>query len=61
MESMGNKNANEIYAKHVPICWERPSPNNQYLDFYIEEWIRAKYDRKEFMEGNSLKQTYCSG
>ena len=61
MASMGNDKANEIYANNVPICWKRPRSEDHHLDFYMEEWIRAKYDRKEFMEGNSSKQNYCKG
>lgn len=61
MASMGNSKSNEIHLKNVPICWKIPTANDHELDFYMEEWIRAKYDRKEFMEGNSSKQTYCKG
>ncbi len=31
------------------------------LDFYVEEWIRAKYERKEFKEENENELHYCSG
>jgi len=61
MESTGNTKANEKYTKNVPICWRKPDPNYNCPDFYMEEWIRAKYDRKEFMEGNSSMQRYCHG
>ena len=61
MAAMGNVKSNEIYEKNVPVCWRRPTPIDHRTDFYIEEWIRAKYERKEFMEGNDSKQAYCKG
>ena len=61
MKSMGNTRSNEIYEKNVPICWKQPTPDTHCLDFYMDEWIRAKYDHREFVEENSAKQTYCKG
>ncbi|XP_065066358.1 arf-GAP with dual PH domain-containing protein 1-like isoform X1 [Rhopilema esculentum] len=61
MAAKGNIKSNEIYEKNVPVCWRRPTPIDHRTDFYIEEWIRAKYERKEFMEGNDSKQAYCRG
>ena len=61
MAKTGNLKSNAIYEKNVPACWRRPTPFDHHLEFYVEEWIRAKYERKEFMEGNESKQTYCQG
>lgn len=61
MAKTGNLKSNAVYEKNVPACWRRPTPFDHHLEFYVEEWIRAKYERKEFMEGNESKQTYCQG
>jgi hypothetical protein len=46
MQEMGNKKAKEIYEANVPEGYRRPNENDTYE---LEQWIRAKYDRKEFM------------
>eukprot|EP00794_Sanderia_malayensis_P009097 gene9097-10068_t len=61
MASMGNVKSNAIWAKKVPICWRKPTPEDHDLEFYVEEWIRAKYERREFREDNEKELVYCSG
>ncbi|XP_053201575.1 arf-GAP with dual PH domain-containing protein 1-like [Panonychus citri] len=47
MEQYGNELAKEHYEKHVPPYYRRPSHDDPNV--LREQWIRAKYERKEFM------------
>ncbi|KAI2797926.1 hypothetical protein BLOT_014778 [Blomia tropicalis] len=47
MEVNGNLAVNKEYEKHVPPYYRRPSPNDPHV--VREQWIRAKYERKEFV------------
>jgi len=53
MQEMGNGRAREIYEANVPENYRRPNENDTYE---LEQWIRAKYDRKEFMKKDGLKE-----
>jgi len=46
MQDMGNGKAKELYEYSVPEHHRRPNESDTYA---LEQWIRAKYDRKEFM------------
>lgn len=45
MVKMGNARAKEIYEYHVPANYKRPDESDTYG---LEQWIRSKYERKEF-------------
>eukprot|EP01114_Cavostelium_apophysatum_P008876 TRINITY_DN2178_c1_g1_i1.p1 TRINITY_DN2178_c1_g1~~TRINITY_DN2178_c1_g1_i1.p1 ORF type:complete len:515 (+),score=112.31 TRINITY_DN2178_c1_g1_i1:158-1702(+) len=47
MQEVGNARAKEIYEYNVPENYRRPNENDTYE---LEQWIRAKYERKEFMK-----------
>jgi len=46
MQEVGNAKAKEIYEALIPDNYRRPNENDGYA---LEQFIRAKYDRKEFM------------
>ncbi|XP_068108219.1 arf-GAP with dual PH domain-containing protein 1-like [Hyperolius riggenbachi] len=48
LEKHGNDAAKATYEAHVPVYYYRPT----HLDCQVlrEQWIRAKYERKEFMK-----------
>ncbi|CAN0285089.1 unnamed protein product [Lampetra planeri] len=47
MASLGNKAVKAKYEKHVPPFYYRPKPND--CQVVREQWIRAKYERQEFI------------
>ena len=47
MTNFGNLKSKMIYEARVPLCWKRLAPTDGPV--CREQWIRAKYDRKEFM------------
>jgi len=47
MQENGNGKLKEIYEYNVPENYRRPNENDTYE---LEQWIRAKYERKEFMK-----------
>jgi len=47
MQEMGNGRAREIYEALLPDNFRRPNESDNYA---LEQFIRAKYDRKEFMK-----------
>ncbi|XP_065194209.1 arf-GAP with dual PH domain-containing protein 1-like [Sycon ciliatum] len=49
LETVGNVGANEHWAKHVPLAFKRPRPDERPDSVLREQWIRAKYERKEFL------------
>lgn len=61
MSTMGNIKSNEKWTKNVPVCWKRPTPLDHDLDFYVEEWVRAKYERREFLDESEANRPYCTG
>ncbi|KAK2833564.1 hypothetical protein Q5P01_017453 [Channa striata] len=46
MKSNGNASTRAVYEKAVPVYYYRPTPNDSVV--LREQWIRAKYERKEF-------------
>lgn len=57
LSNMGNDKAKEKYEQFVPLCYKRPSHKDAHVA--KEQWIRAKYEREEFM--NESRQFYLSG
>ncbi|KAL7640775.1 UNVERIFIED_CONTAM: hypothetical protein RMT77_009050 [Armadillidium vulgare] len=57
MESLGNSEAKKKYEKHCPIFYRKPSPDDPVV--LLEQWIRAKYERLEFIHVD--KQKYNTG
>ncbi|XP_070580110.1 arf-GAP with dual PH domain-containing protein 1-like isoform X1 [Ptychodera flava] len=57
MAAAGNLSAKEKYEQYVPPCVRRPGPTDCHV--LREQWIRAKYERHEFMDVD--KQTYLHG
>lgn len=53
MQSMGNIKANEIYEHNVPKFYLRPLECDSPC--VRENWIRAKYVRKDFIKGEDEK------
>ncbi|RMX53010.1 hypothetical protein pdam_00018255 [Pocillopora damicornis] len=49
MEEHGNAKGNAVWAKNVPLCYRRPKPSDAHV--LREQWIRAKYERTEFIDG----------
>lgn len=58
MEEHGNIKGNDIWAKNVPVFYRRPKPTDPHV--LKEQWIRAKYERKEFVDG-SPEPSYLKG
>ncbi|XP_051905810.1 arf-GAP with dual PH domain-containing protein 1-like isoform X2 [Hippocampus zosterae] len=58
MDSVGNLAAKAQYEQTVPAFYYRPTSNDCAL--LREQWIRAKYERKEFMPGGS-QESYSAG
>jgi hypothetical protein len=46
MENMGNGKAKELYEQSLPEYFRRPNESDGYA---LEQFIRAKYERKEYM------------
>ncbi|CDQ89345.1 unnamed protein product [Oncorhynchus mykiss] len=60
MKTRGNAAANAFYEKCVPLFYYRPQEKDCVV--LKDQWIRAKYERREFTgESNSLQQGYSSG
>lgn len=55
MTSKGNTKVNAEYEAHVPAYYKRPTPDDPHI--LREQWIRAKYERKEFLEPKPLPYT----
>jgi stromal membrane-associated protein len=47
MEDVGNGKAREIFESALPQNFRRPNESDSYA---LEQFIRAKYDRKEYMK-----------
>lgn len=56
MEEMGNEKAKQKYEQHVPPCYRVPKPGDPPV--LQEQWVRAKYERQEFIHVD--KQTYIT-
>ena len=54
---IGNKKSKLEYEKRIPACYRKPRSND--LPILLEQFIRAKYERKEF--SNSQMPVYISG
>ncbi|ESO07527.1 hypothetical protein HELRODRAFT_75990 [Helobdella robusta] len=52
IQDIGNKISNSTYERKMPPCYRRPTYNDPIV--MMEQWICAKYERKEFMEGMPL-------
>ncbi|XP_057311231.1 arf-GAP with dual PH domain-containing protein 1-like [Hydractinia symbiolongicarpus] len=60
MERMGNALGARKWEHSVPDCWP-PVSKSDYEDL-IEQWIKAKYERQEFVDGaGACKQSYANG
>ncbi|KAA0196908.1 hypothetical protein HAZT_HAZT009084 [Hyalella azteca] len=46
LESGGNRLVAKKTERFVPACYRRPKPGDPHV--LIEQWIRAKYERREF-------------
>ncbi|GIY65723.1 arf-GAP with dual PH domain-containing protein 1 [Caerostris darwini] len=57
MEEIGNVKAKAKYEMHIPMCYRRPCVTDP--DVLKEQFIRAKYEREEFMHVD--KQIYTTG
>ncbi|XP_059195615.1 arf-GAP with dual PH domain-containing protein 2-like [Centropristis striata] len=58
MQEMGNSAAKAIYEKCVPPFFYRPHQKDCIV--LKDQWIRAKYERREFTGENNYLQAYCS-
>lgn len=57
---VGNSKAKERYEAKVPPCWLPPKPDSRQI--CLEQWIRAKYERMEFIEEiEEVKRPYITG
>ncbi|XP_042203677.1 arf-GAP with dual PH domain-containing protein 1-like isoform X3 [Homarus americanus] len=54
MEAVGNLQAKQHYEQHIPACYRIPHAGDPPV--LLEQWIRAKYERQEFIQVD--KQTY---
>jgi len=54
MQNVGNAKAKEIYEANVPANFSRPSEGDNYG---LEQWIRAKYDRKLYIKKEGQQAT----
>lgn len=64
LESKGNRFAKDRYEHLVPSYYRQPTCKDQkMISVLLDQWIRAKYERKEFVEGSSCpaSRTYESG
>ncbi|EGC34791.1 hypothetical protein DICPUDRAFT_34424, partial [Dictyostelium purpureum] len=51
MQNMGNRKANQIYEEFMPAHFRKPDHNTD--THTLEQFIRGKYERKEFMRKDS--------
>lgn len=65
MKEHGNISANNYWEASVPVCWKRPVQTDNLV--CREQWIRAKYERKEFVHNdngiidNDASKPYITG
>lgn len=57
MEEVGNHNSNVSFEKIVPLCYRKPTHKDCRV--LREQWIRAKYEREEFIYPD--RQIYTFG
>ncbi|ESN99342.1 hypothetical protein HELRODRAFT_155972 [Helobdella robusta] len=57
LRSLGNTKVNSKYEENVPLFYKRPLPSDPQV--VKEQWIRAKYERKEFFGDKKL--SYAAG
>jgi len=48
ISNIGNEKAKELYEYNVPKSYRRPDETSD--NYAVEQWIRAKYERKDFMK-----------
>jgi len=48
ISNIGNEKAKELYEYNVPKSYRRPDETSD--NYSVEQWIRSKYERKEFMK-----------
>jgi hypothetical protein len=58
MSKGGNIASKRHFEAKVPPCWKRPNENDSLV--LKEQWIRAKYERKEFVP-DAPEPSYVSG
>ncbi|XP_015762505.1 PREDICTED: arf-GAP with dual PH domain-containing protein 1-like [Acropora digitifera] len=58
MEQHGNEKGSAIWEKNVPVFYRRPKPGDPHV--LKEQWIRSKYEHKQFMEG-AKEPSYING
>lgn len=51
LKAVGNEKANQKFEQNVPFTYKRPRFDDPYV--LREQWIKAKYERLEFVEGAS--------
>lgn len=57
LAAVGNAMAKAKYEAHVPACYRRP--NTDDVSVVKEQWVRAKYEREEFVHPD--RQIYQEG
>jgi len=57
MEEVGNTVARRKFEERVPVCYRKPTQEAPHI--LKEQWIRAKYEREEFI--HTSKQRYTRG
>lgn len=60
MRNMGNSESRKIYEKHAPCFYLRPSQKTP-SSVVRENWIRAKYVRKDFCDLEDGKKVDLTG
>ncbi|XP_028306990.1 arf-GAP with dual PH domain-containing protein 2-like isoform X1 [Gouania willdenowi] len=58
MQQRGNSVVKALYEKCVPAFFYHPGPKD--CGVLREQWIRAKYERREFTGENSMQRSYSS-
>lgn len=57
LAAVGNAMAKAKYEAHVPACYRRPNADD--VSVVKEQWVRAKYEREEFVHPD--RQIYQEG
>lgn len=61
LESKGNRTGKDRYEQAVPVYYRQPTHKDKHV--LLEQWIRAKYERKEFVQASTNRgnRPYESG
>lgn len=51
---IGNKKAKLEYEKRIPACYRLPKSNQPHLHILLEQFIRSKYERREFASSRQM-------